>query len=188
VLYWFGSQFSGGRPKQGEQFGRQAPDIVVILSNWVSFELPGWPRLGNGLIRSCFILTPDRQPETFSDQVGAFNDHLFLRGVGIITLFDHPIFSLAQGDAGPTPGTALLPSVARFVQDMYNRKGAHVGKPSGASRSARCKVERDQVAVLSSLREAPARVPARCELAQRHHRCEDDRCAANHPEPRVLGH
>src|SRR5712692_8672601 len=41
VLHWFGSQFSSGRPKQGEQFGRQAPDVLVILSNWMPFVLPG---------------------------------------------------------------------------------------------------------------------------------------------------
>jgi len=49
----------------------------MVLSNRMSFSLPGWPRLGNGLIGSCFILTPDLQSQTFSRQVRALNDRFF---------------------------------------------------------------------------------------------------------------
>jgi len=77
VLHRLGSQFSSRGAKQGEQFDRQAPDVLVILPHWLSFHLPGGSRLGNGLIGSGFILTPHLQSQPFSRQVRALNDRFF---------------------------------------------------------------------------------------------------------------
>src|SRR6266480_7700544 len=124
ALHWFGSQFSSDWAEQSEQLGRNASQILMVLSNGASFSLPRRPCLGNGLIGSCFVFTPDLQSQSFSHQVGSLNHRFFFRRVGIRALFDRPIFTLAQGRAGFTPGTALLPAVARFVQRMQNGKGA----------------------------------------------------------------
>jgi hypothetical protein len=80
ALYWFGSQFSAGRAKQGQHFSGVTSEVLMILSNRVSFGLPGWPGLGNGLIGSCFVFTPDLQSQPFSQQIGSLN-HRFFSGV-----------------------------------------------------------------------------------------------------------
>jgi hypothetical protein len=77
ALHRFGSQFSGHRAKQGQQFGGIASEVLMVLSNWLSFGLPGWPSLGNGLIGPCFIFTPDLQSQPFSLQVRSLNDRFF---------------------------------------------------------------------------------------------------------------
>jgi hypothetical protein len=80
MLHQLGSQFSGGWTKQGEQFHRQASDILVSLSHWLTFHLPGRPGLGNGLIGSGFVLTPHLQSQLFCRQVRPLN-HRFFSGV-----------------------------------------------------------------------------------------------------------
>jgi hypothetical protein len=77
ALHRFGSQFSSGRAKQGQQFGGITSEVLMILSNWVSFGLPGRSSLGDGLIGPGFILTPDLQSQPFSRQVRSLNDRFF---------------------------------------------------------------------------------------------------------------
>src|SRR5256885_14701548 len=115
TLFPYTTLFRSRRAEQGQQFRRQAPDVLMILLNRVAFRSKGWTWLGYGLIRSCFILTPNLQPQAFCYQVCPFNDRGFLRRIGVIALFNDPIFSLTQGDTSLTPGTALLPTVARLV-------------------------------------------------------------------------
>ena len=51
--------------KQGEQIGRPVPGIFVRLLGRFSFRLPMLTRIGDGLIRACFILCPNGQPFLF---------------------------------------------------------------------------------------------------------------------------
>src|SRR6266700_640909 len=58
LLDWLGTKFPSGRSKQGEEFARLATNILMILGRWLSLWLKAETWMGNGLIRSCFILTP----------------------------------------------------------------------------------------------------------------------------------
>jgi hypothetical protein len=72
----FGSQFSGRWPKQGQECGRLAPNVLVILLDGLSF----WPaRLscyGNGLIGSRLVFAPHLEASLFSHRLGPL-DHRF---------------------------------------------------------------------------------------------------------------
>jgi hypothetical protein len=150
VLHRLGSQFCAGRPKQGQQFDWQAPDGLVILPHWLSFRLPGGSRLGNGLIGTGFILAPDLYSQPFSRQVRSLN---------------HRFFSGAEGaERSSTVPAVRLRTVVPVVPQVRlccqlspascnagtMGKVLTAGKPSEASRRARCSVESDQVAVLAS--------------------------------------
>lgn len=54
----FSSQFTGGGPKQGEQFTRVATKVLMILARWSALRLKGVARMRNGLIRTGLIFTP----------------------------------------------------------------------------------------------------------------------------------
>jgi len=56
---------------------------------------------------------------------------------------DRSILSLFEGSAWVTPGAIFLPTVARLVPEMQDRKGAHVWEPiAGLSQSALSQGER----------------------------------------------
>src|SRR5438876_9207653 len=52
----------------------------------------------------------------------------FLR-IGIFTLVDRPIFPFLERSASMAPRAIFLPAVARLVQRIEDRKGAHLGQP-----------------------------------------------------------
>jgi hypothetical protein len=51
----FGAELSGGRAKEGQQFGGASPFVFMRLPRRVAFRLPGLPRLRDGLIRPRLI-------------------------------------------------------------------------------------------------------------------------------------
>jgi hypothetical protein len=73
----FGSQFSRGWPKQGEQFAGFAADILMVLSPWFTFGLPGVPRMRNRLIGTCLVLAPQGQPYPLCQQISLLNHRFF---------------------------------------------------------------------------------------------------------------
>src|SRR5947209_8009607 len=122
------------------------------LACWLVFPLPGLARLRDSLIRASFILTPDLQAKPFADHRRSLNHLRFFLRLFVITFFDATIL-FAQSLAGLAPSTALLPTVASFMQRVENGKRAHLGQAVRSfSASAHRNVVRDHVAVPSSWR------------------------------------
>src|SRR5256885_7435585 len=69
TLFPYTTLFRSRRAEQGQQFRRQAPDVLMILLNRVAFRSKGWTWLGYGLIRSCFILTPNLRSEEHTSEL-----------------------------------------------------------------------------------------------------------------------
>ena len=56
------SHFPGRWSEQGEQFGRTAAHVLVGLTCRLAARGPSCTRLGDRLIGTSFVLTPDRDP------------------------------------------------------------------------------------------------------------------------------
>src|SRR6266566_457744 len=125
LLDRFGAQFSGRRPKQREQLRCFSSKILMGLACWLIFPLPGPTKLRNGLIGASFILTPHLQPQPFADHISSLNHLRFFLRVFVIAFFDSSVF-FPQRLASLTPGAALLPTVASFMQRIKNGKRAHL--------------------------------------------------------------
>lgn len=72
--------------KERHQFGRATAHVLVRMPNWVALLLPTLPRLSDRLIRSGFVLTPDGQSQTLSQQVGSFDQLFFASASGSLTI------------------------------------------------------------------------------------------------------
>lgn len=72
-----GPHRAGGRPKEGQQLDRPAPDILVRLAGGLPDWLPTRSWLGDDLVRPRFIFTPDREPQRLAQAVGLLDQPLF---------------------------------------------------------------------------------------------------------------
>ncbi len=82
----------------------------------IALQVPVLSGLGNGLIGSSFILTPQLHPSQFGNTISEFNQTLFFLCLPIMNR-DNPRFAHPQGGAGPTPGAAASEDVACLMQD-----------------------------------------------------------------------
>jgi hypothetical protein len=73
----FGADLSGGGAKEREQFGGASPLILMGLSRWVAFRLPGEPRLRDGLRGPRFIFIQLHDSSSFRLLVGQFDQSFF---------------------------------------------------------------------------------------------------------------
>src|SRR5260221_5023968 len=90
----------------------------------VSLKVPVFSGLGNGLIGSGFILTPQLYSGHLSDAVGQFNQALFLLSLRIVD-GDDACFAHAHSRAGLTPGAAAPEHVASLMQDAADGTGSN---------------------------------------------------------------
>ncbi len=70
----------------------------------------------NRLLGPSFILAPDLDTSQFTNEVGQFNQPLFLFGLWIVN-GDHSCFALASRGPCGTPRPRVSERVARFMQD-----------------------------------------------------------------------
>ena len=61
----FSAHLASRRTEEGEQFGGAPSLILMWLSGWMAFRLPGSPRLGDGLVRPGFIFVELHDPGGF---------------------------------------------------------------------------------------------------------------------------
>src|SRR4051812_34232458 len=81
----FGAYRARGWPKQREQLGRPAPDILMRLARRAADRCPPGARLRNGLVGAGLVLTPDREAGRFGQAVGHFDQPLFSSVCGSMT-------------------------------------------------------------------------------------------------------
>src|SRR2546421_11291534 len=76
----FGAHLAGGRTEEGEQFGGASALILMWLSGWMAFRLPGGSGLRDGLVGSSFIFVELHDPGSLCLLVGQL-DYSFFSGV-----------------------------------------------------------------------------------------------------------
>src|SRR5260221_14574507 len=111
----FGTHLAKRRAKQGARFGRAPPCILMRLPARVSLQVPVFPRLGNGLIRSSFVLAPQLYSGRLSNAVGQFNQALLLLRLRIVD-GNHARFAYAHRGTSLAPGATAPEDVACFMQ------------------------------------------------------------------------
>src|SRR5690348_11299320 len=77
VLHRLGTDFSGGRSQQGQQFGRLASRVLMGSTCRLLFGLPGGARLRNTLIGTTLVFAPQCQAEPLVGQIGPLNYRFF---------------------------------------------------------------------------------------------------------------
>ena len=77
MLDSFGSHFSRGRAKQGQQFRRSISELFMRLLFWFARLMPVTSRRRNRLRGSGLILTPQRDACLFCGLVGPLNHAFF---------------------------------------------------------------------------------------------------------------
>lgn len=89
---------------------------------WISQQVPILSWLGNRLIGSRFILTPQFYSCCLRNVVSQFNQALFLLCLRIVDR-DDTCFTHAQSRTGPTPGAAASEDVACLMQGAADGAG-----------------------------------------------------------------
>lgn len=142
--YAFGPHLAGCGTEQRQQLGCTAANVLVRLAHRLALRSPGLAWLGNGLVWTSFILTPDGNTREFSGAIGQF---------------DQPLFTSVSGSTTvTTPALRLRCAVpvGHHVRVRWYELPASCstrrivllptcGKP--ARRSVRCNVLNDHVAV-----------------------------------------
>ena len=141
----FGTHLTSRRAKQGQQFSRASTRILMRQATRVSLHVPVLSRLGNGLIRSGFILTPQLYPGQLGNTIGQFNQALFLLCLRIVD-GDDARFAHTHRRACPTPGAAASEDVACGCRKTRRMVLAPI-RGSRSRRRARCSNLSDQVAL-----------------------------------------
>jgi hypothetical protein len=77
LINWFRSQFTCGWSKQGQHFAGVATNVLMILACRSSLRVKGVAGMGNGLIGTGFILTPQGQTQALCQQIGSLYDRFF---------------------------------------------------------------------------------------------------------------
>lgn len=72
--------------KQRQQFGRASANVLVRLAGGLAFGLPTRSGLGDGLVRTGLILTPDGNARLFSQGVRLLYRPLFSQALGSVTV------------------------------------------------------------------------------------------------------
>src|SRR5947209_8051888 len=137
--------------KEREQFGRPVTNVFMRVPSRPTDGLPVCARLRNRLIGAGFVHAPHGQAQAFSLGVGLLDQPFFALASGSWTLTSprlrlrmampvwHQVRSFCQ----------VMPPSCSTAQIVYVLT---CGRPSGARRSARCKVFNDHVAVPSRSR------------------------------------
>src|SRR6266496_1409320 len=73
----FGPNLSGGRTKQGHQFGSSIAQIFMRLQLGMTLEMPARSWLGSGGIRTGFILIPQGDATGLCQLIDSFNQTFF---------------------------------------------------------------------------------------------------------------
>jgi len=81
-----GTQGTGGRAKERQQFGGAAAEILVGLARWLGLGLPGRAALRDGLVGSRLILAEQRNPCSLRLAVRSLNQPLFCSVCGSTTV------------------------------------------------------------------------------------------------------
>lgn len=147
--YPFGSHLARRGTEQRQQLGRAIANVLMRPARWLPNRLPTLTRVRNGLVRSGFILAPDRDPGSLGRPV---------------RLLDRPLFP-RSGDRSPgrpPPGACAGPSRSDTRPDSsetsYRRlptRARWSSRPPAAGRpgaDGAPKVLNDQVAVPSRRR------------------------------------
>src|SRR5215210_4722668 len=151
-----GPDLAGGGPEQREEFYRSPTDLLVRVPDGDARWLPRWARLRNRLIGAGLVLAEDWQAQLLCGPIRSF-DQFFLGAVcGSVTVTGPafrrrttvPVWHQVRLACHEYPACH---SVCRIVTVLM------AGSPSGAARSARCKVVSDQVAVPSRSRSGARR-------------------------------
>src|SRR6266496_1962091 len=88
----------------------------------------GWTRLENGGKFLPHLHSTRVNPLAPPGRRLVQSPFFFLR-IGIFTLVDRPIFPFLERSASMAPRAIFLPAVARLMQRIEDRKGAHLGQP-----------------------------------------------------------
>lgn len=84
--YAFGSHLASRRAKQRQEFGCAPAHVLLGLHGRLALWVPSFSRLGNSLIRSGFILAPQRQSCRFRQLVGLLDQPFFSAALGSCTV------------------------------------------------------------------------------------------------------